>query len=582
MSMEQGQQQDLTKILEVVKRRKWSILIPFVTSILIAAIICMMLPDIYKSTATILIKSQQIPQNLVQSTVNDYAEQRIQTITQQVTSRSKILGLVEKYDLFPDKREHWTTEDLVDKVRGRITIEPISVEVNDPGKGRASRMTIAFTVSYEDEDPKKAQLVTNELASYYMEMNLESREKYAKGTKQFLEEQIQRVKKKISDLESKMAEFRKQHLEELPEFTNLNMQKLQKLNSDITNINMQLRTLEEQRASMRAQLAGLDPYSGSSSRVMSPSERLQQAKLERAELLAKYSPTHPKVLAKNREIALLEKQAEGGESRQEIQARIKGLELKLSDMKSRYSDAHPGVKALKREIRDLKVQLAKAETAPKADAVQAQPTNPAYISLKGDLDRIAVSIESLKREKKRVNDQIKEIYAKLQAMPDVAKNYNEMNEDLTNAKLHYSQLQQKLLAAAVSESMEENKLGETFQVVEPAFLPETPYKPNRLAIMLIGMVLGLGMGIGLAAIREFADVTIRDAEGLEKVTGVPVLSVISTIGEKDEPEKRNRRKLLAVGAVVVAGILAVVLFHYFVMDLYIFYAKLTRLIQSKV
>ncbi len=578
------QAQDLTKIKEILRRRKWWLIWPFIATVVLAGLICLLLPNMYKSTATILIKSQQIPPTLVPSTVTSYAEQRIQTITQEVMSRAKILKLIEKYNLLPDKRNRLTTEEMVEKIRDRITLEPINAEINKETTSRPVLLTIAFTVSYEDEDPKKAQLVTNEISSYYMEKNLESREAHARGTTKFLQEQLKQVKAQVDKLETKLANYRKAHLEELPEFTNLNMQKLEKINSDISNINMQIRSLEEQRATLRNKLASIDPYSGASDRVLSPEERLQQAKLERAQLLSKYSPKHPVVLAKNREIALLEKQVGEVNKIGYLKEQLHELELKLADLKSKYSDKHPSVKAVKREIAQLKKEIktlrAKGQTGSTRKIVDA--TNPAYIALKSDLDKINVSVSSLRAERKRLEKQMDDVYKKLHAMPEVAKKYNELETDYQNAKAHYQELQQKLLTAKVSQGMEEDQLGETFLIIEPAFLPEKPDKPNRLAIMLIGVVLGMGLSVGMAALREYTDKSIRDVETFEKLTGMPVLSVIPRIVTSKEMAKKRKKKILLVTSAFGGLILCLLLFHFFVMDLYVFYAKLARFFQSKI
>ena len=579
--MEQGL--ELLHIRNLIKRRKWCLILPFTITVFLAAIICLVLPNKYKSTATILIQSQQIPQNLVPSTVTSYAEQRIQTITQEVMSRSRILNLVEKYGLLPEKRQKLTTEEIVNRIRSRISLEPINAEINKANRSRPVVLTIAFTLSYEDEDPKKAQLVTNEISSYYMEKNLEAREQYARQTTKFLEDQSKRVKARIDFLETELANYRKKHMEELPEFTNLNMQKLEKLNSDISNINMQLRSFEEQKASVKNKLASLDPYAGSSDRVLSPQERLQQARLERAELLAKYSEKHPLVLAKNREISLLEAQVQGGSSLKELKSQLHDLELKLTELKSRYSAKHPEVKAVQREIKEVKSEIStlRPATSDNSRMTTKDATNPAYLTLKNDLDKISVSISSLIAEKRRIEGQIKRLYRRLHAMPEVAKRYNDLETDYQNAKAHYQELQQKLLTARVSQGMEEDKLGETFKIVEPAFLPEKPYRPNRIAIMLIGIVLGVGFSVGMAALREVSDTSVKDPQGLEKITGVPVLSIISRIVTPEEQQKKKQVKIVAASAMAASLVLAILVFHFFIMDISIFFAKIVHMIQSR-
>ena len=167
---------DLTSIIRIIKRRKHWLIWPFLCVAASTSFISILLPKSYKSTATILIQNQQIPSTMVPSTVTTFAEERIQTMTQEVTSRSKILNLVTKHNLLPEKREKLATEDLVEIVRKRIKIEPINAEINTASRGK--NLAIAFSLSYEDEDPRKAQAVTNEISSYYMEKNLESQPRW--------------------------------------------------------------------------------------------------------------------------------------------------------------------------------------------------------------------------------------------------------------------------------------------------------------------------------------------------------------------------------------------------------------------
>ena len=581
--MEDIQAQEIVKIKEIIYRRKWWLIVPFVVVVLLMGIICIILPNIYQSTATILIESRQIPSDLVPSSVTSYAEQRIQSITQEVMSRNRILNLVKKYDLLPDKREKLTTDELVEKIRDRIKVEPINAEINENKFGRPIYLAIAFTVSYEDEDPKKAQMVTAELSSFFLEKNLEVREKLARQATKFLKQQLKEIKDQMRELESKIAKFRKEHIDELPEFTNLNMQKLEKINSDISNINMQIRSLKEQEASLRNRLASLDPYVGSSNRVLSPEERLQQARLEYAELVSKYSPKHPLVVAKKKELELLEKEAGVGENLKKMEEELQNLETEYANLKSRYSDKHPKVKGTKRQINELKKKIRELQKKLEENdkLLSKEPTNPAYISIKSDLDKIKVSIASLNQEKARLEKQREEIYKKLHAMPEVAKTYNELNNEYENLKLHYREVQQKLLTARLSEGAEEEQLGEKFKLIEPAFLPEEPVKPNRLALMLIGFVLGLGVSVGSAAIREYTDRTVKDPNTLQKLTQAPVLCIVPKIisPEEEKAIKKKRITIIAILCLLVIGGIAV--FHFFVMDLYVFFAKLNRFIWKK-
>src|SRR5208282_4539112 len=117
----------------------------------------------------------------------------------------------------------------------------------------------------------------------------------------------------------------------------------------------------------------------------------------------------------------------------------------------------------------------------------------------------------------------------------------EMDTEYQTAKYNYNTIEQKLLAAQVSQGMEEDKKGESFQVVEPAFLPEKPAKPNRIAIMIIGTVLAMGLSVGAAAAREFSDKRIHDRETLQVLSRLPVISIIPEIITAAEAAAIQRR-----------------------------------------
>jgi uncharacterized protein involved in exopolysaccharide biosynthesis len=578
-----AQQQEFERIKKVFRRRLGWFIWPFISLTALTAIIAYILPNIYKSTATVLIMNQQIPQAMVPSTVTTYAQERIQSITQEVTSRSKVLKLVEKYNLLPDKAKKLTTEDLVDAIRKRISFQTINAEVNKENASQPVLLTIAFSISYEDEDPKKAEAVTNEIVSFYLEKNLESREKVARGTTEFLTEQLKQEKIRMDELQTKIAAFEKEHLEELPEYSTLNMQKLERFSLRITDVDMQIRSLEEQRSILKGNQAMLDPYAGSAaSKVMTSSERLQQVQLERAAALSKYSSSHPSVKEKDQEITLLESKTKGGLGYDQTQEKLMAAENKLAGLKSTYTDKHPQVQSTEREIKRLKAQLAETQKDRPAGSNAAAATNPAYITLQAELEKFAVSISSLEVEKKQLEKDSKELLEKMHSMPEVAKHFAELDTEYQSVKFNTNTIEQKLLAAQVSQGMEEEKKGESFQVVEPAYLPEKPAKPNRLAIILAGVVLASGLSVGTAAWREFSDKRIHDLEALQKISRFPVISIIPAIITEADAAAMRRRKLI-FGVVGICGVIGVVLaVHFFVMDLDVFYAKLGRVVDKKI
>ena len=571
---------DASKILDIARRRRAMLIGPFAAMLVVSLAVAFLLPGIFRSTGIIMIKYPQIPANLVPSTVTSYAGQRLQAITEEVLARSKILGLVGEFNLVPDRKNRISTEELVDEIRDRILLEPVDARIQEKDEGNPFRLTIAFKVSYEDENPKKAQLVANEITSFFVQKSMETREKHARNTTRFLENQMGAARKRLDGLETKLAAYREAHLEELPEFNALDLQVIEKLNSSIGDLDMETRSLVEQQATVRDQLAGINPYSFANDRGISPEEKLEQAKLQLAELQSKYSARYPMVEAKKKEITLLEETAGGGDGLTQARARLQAIETKLAGLRSRYTDQYPRVRKTLGEIDGLKKQIAANSSSGvgRRSTRISEATNPNYVTLKARLDGIEASLQALQTQKQSLENKLDAIYAKLRKMPQVSKEYNEIETDYQDAKLHYTQLQQKSMAAKVGQGMEEEQLGETFELMDPPFLPEKPVRPNKLAIIVIGAILGAGLSVGGTSLREYTDDGVRDVGALVELTGISAFSVIPRIvTDDDKSHIRKRRMLLACGT-ACSFFLALVFVNFFVMDLYVMYARVIRLL----
>lgn len=576
------QELDLTLIKGMIKRRKGGALLAFGVLLSLFGAIAFLLPNMYQSSAIIMIQNPQLPPNLVQSMVTSYADQRIQGITQEISTRDRILNLANKFDLLPKERAKLTPDDIVAKIKKRIDVQTIDAEIK--AQGRSETITIAFKLSYEDPDPVKAQKVVTRLTSYFMEKNLEYQKDYARNATQFLQDQLGEAKGRLDELEAKLAKYRQAHLEELPEFAQMNLAKIQKINDDITNLDVQIRQTEEQRAVITTRLAEVDPYLATGgTQVSSPQQRLEQLRLEEANLLSRYSSHNPLVQEKKREIKLLEKATgEQGDSG-DVRAKLSRLQNELSRLKARYTDQHPAVKRKILEIERVKKELAAgwSKASRPASGQRRVATNPAYIELSSDAQKADVSIQSMKAQKAALEERLKAVYGQLHTMPIVSEEYNEMETDYANAKRNLAELQQKLAQAKLAQGMEDQQLGETFKVIEPAFLPNKPAKPNRVAILFFGLALAMFASIGTAAIMEYSDPRVYDGETVAKLAGLKIFSTIPTIVTDGEiRQARRRRTLIATGAILCA-ITGIVIFNFFVMDLHIFWVKLVRLISRK-
>ena len=505
---------------EIIKRRKWAFILPMVVVVGIACAVALLLPSIYKSTATILIEEQDIPADFVMTTVTGYAEQRIQSTQQRIMSSSKLMEIIERFNLYPEYRERWTTDEIIEKMREDIALELISADTIDRRTGRPTAATIAFTLSYEGKNASTVQRVTDTLVSLFLSENLQVRQRQTTETSEFLEEEAGRVKGQLDELERKISAFKEQNLNFLPEMMQVNMRALDNYETSLTRVEEQVRMQKEREGYLQTQLASI-----------------------------------PETETNEKE-------------------RLRMLEIELVDLKSRFTDDYPDVKKTMREIAELKRRLADGNTTA-ADGTET-PDNAAYITLASQLASTRSEINSLRQQKVDLASKAEDYRQRIENTPKIEQEYNTLLLDRNSTQLKYEDLLRKAMEANVALGLEKEQKGERFTLIDPARLPEKPYKPNRLAIMLIGIVLGIGAGVGFGALREFSDQAIHNAEGLAKVSSLPILVTVPEIWTPTDLKKKRKKQMAWGVATICCVVTTVLVFHIWVMDLNVFWAKLMR------
>jgi polysaccharide chain length determinant protein (PEP-CTERM system associated) len=508
--------------IEIVKRRKKSILLPTAIIFALAATLSLVMTPEYKSTSTILIEEQEIPRDYIVSTVAGYAEQRLQTINQRVMSATKLLEIINKYNLYSDLRKRKTNEEIIEKMRKDIKLETVSAEVDDPRAGRSAKVTIAFTISYVGVNPGTVQQISNVLASLYLEENLKVRGQQSEGAAKFFQEEMQRVQVKMADLDGKLAAYKERNVTTLPDLTQTNLQELYRVEQNTEQLNDQLKTLKEKEISLKTQLAGI------------PTDAETQEK-----------------------------------------TRLNELRVKLVNLRSRVSDEYPDVVKLKQEIAELekksrdKKQDVTAGTVGKAD-------NLSYVTIEAQLSGTRSEIESVKRQIDASVRKRDDYRRRIAVSPKVEEGYKALFIERTNTQAKYDDLMKKYMEANVAQGLEKGQMGERFTLIDPARLPETPVRPNIPVFLLAGLVLGVTAGGGFAAFGEASDKAAYTVDTLARTLSVPLLLGIPEIVSPREITRRKKRRNVIIIATVLLIIVAVVAFNYLVMDLDVFWAKLQR------
>ena len=204
-------------------------------------------------------QEQEIPPDLVRSTITSFADERIQVISQQVMTRAVLLQLVEKYGLYEKYRQRATNDEIVDRMRKNISLTTVNADISDRSSGRRVNATIAFTISFDSPVPDQAQKVATELASLYLDENVKVRQQSVAETTAFLAQESDRLAKQIQDIEAKLAQFKRRNAGRLPESSGVNMQLAERTGSELLRIEREMSALQERKLALEAQLPIIPP-----------------------------------------------------------------------------------------------------------------------------------------------------------------------------------------------------------------------------------------------------------------------------------------------------------------------------------
>ena len=556
---------NLGDILDALRRRRKAILLITAALFIISVIVAFVIPPVYRSSATILIEEQEIPKDLVRSTITAYAWQRIKVISQQVMTRANLLSLIRQYNLYPNKRNSDTTGELIKLMRHDIKLKPITAKVVNPSTGQPQDAIIAFNLAYDSDQPGVAQKVDNELATLYLNENLKTRTAQATTTYDFLTGQVQTLQTHINHLEAKIAAFKQKYSASLPELQQLNMQLMNRSENQLMEVNDRMQSLEDRKTYLQGQLDEIDPnlpIEGPNGRaIMDPASQLQMLETKYATARAKYYPDYPDVVRLKREIASLKKTVGGVSDTSELAKEIAQVRTKLAAERQKYSDNYPDVARLQRELTALEARM-KKDAANQSATPAIKPQNPAYITLSAQLQGVESNIAAVTKQREQLRAKITKFEKDLAATPQVQRQYRDLRRNYETAQQEFLKLKNKQMDAQIGEQMEKAQEGERLSLIDPPDLPQKPVKPNRLAVIALGLVLSLAGGLGYGAVAESMDKSVYGARGLSAVTGAAPLSVIPYIENGADRERRDKTKRLALVSGVTVLVVAALLVQF--------------------
>ncbi len=567
--------------LEFVGRRRLPIVLTALVVAVIATAVALLLPPAFRSTATILIEEQEIPPDLVRTTISSYADQRIQVISQQVMTRSNLMQIVEKYQLYANERKRETSEEILERMRKDIKLDLVTADVIDRRSGAKTSAAIAFTLSFDSANPEKTQKVANELVSLFLNENLKNRQQKVAETTTFLQEEANRLSAHISQIEGKLAQFKKRNMDTLPELTQLNLQVHERTDAELADVDRQLRSIGERRFYLEAQLAQIKPnspmVSSSGERILDTDERLRGLEAQFSGMSGVYEAEHPDLKRMKREIdALRQEGAQPDKQANEVWKQLDKLRIDLQALRERYSEDHPDVMALSRKVNAIEKALSSAEAGAVGRNVARKPENPTYITFQAQLDALNTEGRAMEIKRQELRTKRTSYESRIERTPQVEAEYLDLSRDHENSVIRYRELKAKLMEAEVAQELEKGAKAERFSLIDPPQFPEKPRSPNRPAIFLVGLVLAMGGGFGYAGVLEGLDGSIKGVKQIARAVPLPLLTVIPFLESDAERRRRQRRRVLAfvlTGALTMAGLAAI---HVFWMPLEVLWYTLVR------
>ena len=551
MMIDRTLQQNIIHYFDLLKRGKYLLLCPVIVSLIIGCTVAFKLPPVYRSEAKIFYIEAQIPEWAKLGFINIYLEAMLLFIEAMAFSGDQAVTAIKELDLYPELIDKIPMADILAHMKENYKSKPLYTQV--PGTGsKPTEIITGFEFYFEHKDPAKAFQVANLLATNFVENYKKFRENFAASTSGFFNDERERLKQEIAEIDQKIAEFKEQNVNELPELFSLNYSMADRLNAKLFSIDQQLQTLNGQKRSLELQLATMNPLVAmqgiSGERIVTPEEKYAALKAELGVLLASYSEKHPDIIRLRREVSLLEQQLN---------------EKQKTASSAQQSDDDPQKSSF-------------------LDNGIIGAYNPAYINLKTQLDQVNLEIEKQKKEREEAYNELLKYERRVVKTPMVEKQYRILDRDLQSAKKRYDDLVSQVLTLESAAAMERREMGGKLTIGQPPTLPLKPVRPNRPLIILASFVGGFAVGVLLLLGWDFLTQTIRTPEDFSLIaSNVPVLSVIPYIATEEKKKIRFSLQKTAGPIAIVIVIVVLVIIDIFIMPVDVLFVKIVSALRTK-
>jgi polysaccharide biosynthesis transport protein len=509
---------DVEDYIDIVRRHRGWIFGPLLLVLVGTVVGVYLMPDTYVSQATVKVEPQQVPENMVQSAVNQEMTDRIGSMSQTILSRTTLTVIINNFGLYPRERKNLPIEDVVETMRGKIGILPV-VSVGGPG-----HEVPAFVIQFKYEDRFQAQRVVSDLVSRFIDENRRSRSNATLSTAQFMKDEAEEAKRALDDVESRLTAFKVRNNGHLPDQADANLRQLQALEANSTYLSNSISRANQEKLQLEGSLRIIQEETNELNRQPQVTVAVQKR--------------NEKLDAADRE--------------------VDQWTTRLSELRQRFKDSYPDVQtailrldAAKKRRDDL--VATQAQDQAQAGATPPPPTpvdpqvqrdsrelNAAQERTKSQIEAKQLEIEQYNKELKDTNDRVKLYQLRLDNAPEGDKEYQDLLREREIARENYEGLEAKVSRAQIAKEMEDRKQGEFLELLDPASLPTTPTEPKRAMIISLGAGIGLLIGFAFVGAREMKDTSLKNLKDVRAYTQMAILGSIPLL-ENDLVVRRRRR-----------------------------------------
>jgi uncharacterized protein involved in exopolysaccharide biosynthesis len=503
--------------------------------ILIAVILAIALPDIYRSAANFLLVTDPVADPARSS--GEYADQYVMSLADRVLTGDNLSGIVREVNPYPEFEEDESA--AVDELRENVSVRMTTQTTLDLG-GRERTVNTGFVVAYDHRVPETAQKVAASLAKTFVEQSRTERLTAAQGKIDFFTKEGERTRNEIAEFESQLAEFKERNFEQLPEAAQANITIRSRVESEMDNVDREIRSLQQNRVFVKQQLT--------QAQAGPTISNLSALESEYASKSAIYSESHPDVVSLRRQIETLRAAgpATGGNT---LQAQLDSQRAALAEARQRYSEDHPDIRRMQRNIETLEARVASGESP----TTNLAGESLAAVQLQTQLNSLDTQLAGLQGRSGQLRARLEQFELRLGSTPEVEREYQAITRGLGTARAQFDNMVEQRMNAEVEAAAIAGGAADRFVLTGEPGTPWQPSSPQRLAIVIIGLILASIVALSAVVVVEMLDSRVRGAGDIRRMLGRSPLAVVPEIHNSVYWWRRMRRVLMLGGATVVAA-----------------------------